>query len=182
MTYVAFCGLVFDGEGCAGIKDNSYWDILNFLVGKEFGLGAQRNAGLAALCQPYLHVIHIEILSPSASGGVSNPFSVQFTLKEEEEFGEMAWSEGFYEQFAKSVAPSIYSSPNIKKAVACLLFSGSKKVLPDGMRLQSDINVLLLGDPGMAKSQLLKFVKKVAPIAVYILGKGLSAADLTASV
>jgi DNA replication licensing factor MCM5 len=90
------------------------------------------------------------------------------------------------------------NSPDIKKAIACLLFGGSKKVLPDGMRLRGDINVLLLGDPGTAKSQLLKFVEKVdfsmrlcflllttvqvAPIAVYTSGKGSSAAGLTASV
>jgi MCM P-loop domain len=52
-------------------------------------------------------------------------------------------------------------SQDIKKAISCLLFGGSKKVLPDGMRLRGDINVLLLGDPGTAKSQLLKFVEKV---------------------
>ena len=90
----------------------------------------------------------------------------------------MARSEGFYERFAKSVGPSIYGSlglsfyllflslrltatADIKKAITCLLFGGSKKILPDGMRLRGDINVLLLGDPGTAKSQLLKFVEKV---------------------
>lgn len=91
----------------------------------------------------------------------------------------MARSDGFYERFAKSVAPSIYGSlgtsstrldkaklthyyfTDIKKAITCLLFGGSKKILPDGMRLRGDINVLLLGDPGTAKSQLLKFVEKV---------------------
>lgn len=67
-------------------------------------------------------------------------------------------------------------------AIVCLLMGGSKKVLPDGMRLRGDINVLLLGDPGTAKSQLLKFVEKVSPIAVYTSGKGSSAAGLTASV
>ena len=49
---------------------------------------------------------------------------------------------------------------DIKKAITCLLMGGSKKILPDGMRLRGDINVLLLGDPGTAKSQLLKFVEK----------------------
>ncbi len=49
----------------------------------------------------------------------------------------------------------------LRRAIACLLFGGSKKILPDGMRLRGDINVLLLGDPGTAKSQLLKFVEKV---------------------
>lgn len=71
---------------------------------------------------------------------------------------------------------------DIKKAITCLLVGGSKKILPDGMRLRGDINVLLLGDPGTAKSQMLKFVEKVAPIAVYTSGKGSSAAGLTASV
>ncbi|THH02531.1 hypothetical protein EW026_g350 [Hermanssonia centrifuga] len=159
-------------------------------------------AGAAALRMPYLRLVDLEISSPSAGGsGGLNPFGVQYTPEEEEEFGEMARSEGFYERFAKSVAPSIFGSlgmpyltslsarwltyairEDIKKAITCLLFGGSKKVLPDGMRLRGDINVLLLGDPGTAKSQLLKFVEKVAPIAVYTSGKGSSAAGLTASV
>ncbi|KAL0578016.1 minichromosome maintenance protein 5 [Marasmius crinis-equi] len=138
--------------------------------------------GPSALHKPYLRVVHLELNSPTAGGGGSNPFGVQFTPEEEEEFNEMARSEGFYERFARSVGPSIYGNLDIKKAVACLLFGGSKKVLPDGMRLRGDINVLLLGDPGTAKSQLLKFVEKVAPIAVYTSGKGSSAAGLTASV
>jgi hypothetical protein len=54
--------------------------------------------------------------------------------------------------------------------------------MPDGLTRRGDINVLLLGDPGTAKSQLLKFVEKVAPIAVYTSGKGSSASGLTASV
>jgi DNA replication licensing factor MCM5 len=54
--------------------------------------------------------------------------------------------------------------------------------LPDGLTRRGDINLLLLGDPGTAKSQLLKFVERVAPIGVYTSGKGSSAAGLTASV
>ncbi|OCH96700.1 MCM-domain-containing protein [Obba rivulosa] len=142
-----------------------------------------KQSGGSALRNSYLRVVHLEVSSPSGSGsGGSNPFGMQFTPEEEEEFGEMARSEGFYERFAQSVAPSIFGSEDIKKAITCLLFGGSKKVLPDGMRLRGDINVLLLGDPGTAKSQLLKFVEKVAPIAVYTSGKGSSAAGLTASV
>ncbi|PCH33364.1 MCM-domain-containing protein [Wolfiporia cocos MD-104 SS10] len=142
-----------------------------------------KSAGAAALRNPYLRLVHLEVSSPTPGGSSgSNPFGLQFSPEEEEEFGEMARSEGFYERFAKSVSPSIYGSVDIKKAITCLLFGGSKKVLPDGMRLRGDINVLLLGDPGTAKSQLLKFVEKVAPIAVYTSGKGSSAAGLTASV
>ena len=74
------------------------------------------------------------------------------------------------------------ANADIKKAIACLLVGGSRRVLPDGMRLRGDINVLLLGDPSTAKSQFLKFVEKVAPVGVYTSGKGSSAAGLTASV
>ena len=71
---------------------------------------------------------------------------------------------------------------DIKKAITCLLMGGSRKRLPDGMRLRGDINVLLLGDPSTAKSQFLKFVERAAPVGVYTSGKGSSAAGLTASV
>ncbi|KAF8624769.1 hypothetical protein AX15_005661 [Amanita polypyramis BW_CC] len=146
-----------------------------------FQSSKNKNASAIALRQPYLRVVHLELTSPSGAGG-SNPFGVQFSPEEEEEFMDIARSEGFYERFARSVGPSIYGSLDIKKAITCLLFGGTKKLLPDGLRLRGDINVLLLGDPGTAKSQLLKFVEKVAPIAVYTTGKGASAAGLTASV
>ena len=76
----------------------------------------------------------------------------------------------------------IFGSDDIKKAIACLLFGGARKRMPDGTYRRGDINVLLLGDPSTAKSQFLKFTSKTAPIAVYTSGKGSSAAGLTASV
>jgi DNA replication licensing factor MCM5 len=87
-----------------------------------------------------------------------------------------------YHKISKSIASAIYGHEDIKKAIACLLFGGSPKKLPDGMKLRGDINVLLLGDPSVAKSQFLKFVERVAPISVYTSGKGSSAAGLTAAV
>lgn len=77
---------------------------------------------------------------------------------------------------------SLFPHLDVKKSIACLLFGGSRKELPDGLTRRGDINILLLGDPGTAKSQLLKFVENVAPIGVYTSGKGSSAAGLTASV
>ena len=79
-------------------------------------------------------------------------------------------------------APGIFGSDDIKKAIACLLFGGCRKRLNGGVMLRGDINILLLGDPSTAKSQFLKFVERVAPIAVYTSGKGSSAAGLTASI
>ncbi|RSH93859.1 minichromosome maintenance protein 5 [Saitozyma podzolica] len=139
---------------------------------------SKNTSGAPALRQPYLRVLGIELDTSLAS----SPGSRSFSPEEEEEFQQMARSDGLFERFASSVAPSIFGNLDIKKAVTCLLMGGSKKILPDGMRLRGDINVLLLGDPGTAKSQLLKFVEKVSPVSVYTSGKGSSAAGLTASV
>ncbi|WWD16187.1 hypothetical protein CI109_100612 [Kwoniella shandongensis] len=138
---------------------------------------SQKTSGAPALRQPYLRILGIEHDTTA-----STPGSRVFSPEEEEEYQQLARSDGLYERFANSVAPSIYGNLDIKKAVTCLLMGGSKKILPDGMRLRGDINVLLLGDPGTAKSQLLKFVEKVSPVSVYTSGKGSSAAGLTASV
>ncbi|KAF9966388.1 minichromosome maintenance protein 5 [Mortierella alpina] len=129
-----------------------------------------------AIRTPYIRVVGISTDTDS-TGRRRN-----FTDEEEEEFIAMSREPGLYQKFANSIAPSIFGNHDIKKAISCLLFGGSKNVLPDGMKLRGDINVLLLGDPGTAKSQLLKFVEKVAPISVYTSGKGSSAAGLTASV
>lgn len=127
----------------------------------------RNNSGAPALRQPYLRVLGIE-LDTSLS---SSPGSKAFTPEEEEEFQQLARSDGLYERFAASVAPSIYGNMDIKKAVVCLLMGGSKKILPDGGRLRGDINVLMLGDPGTAKSQLLKFVEKVCSMTCFRLAR-----------
>lgn len=82
----------------------------------------------------------------------------------------------------KAFAPEIYGMDDVKEAICCQLFAGNRKHLPDGMKIRGDINVLLLGDPSVAKSQLLKFAHAVTPIGVYTSGKGSSAAGLTATV
>lgn len=110
--------------------------------------------------------------------------SAQFTPAEEEAFGQLARRRDVYEILTRSVAPSIQGSytVDIKRALVCMLMGGTRKRLPDGMRLRGDINVLLLGDPSTAKSQFLKFISKTSPIGIYTSGKGSSAAGLTASV
>ncbi|MGQ4892420.1 MAG: minichromosome maintenance protein MCM [Candidatus Njordarchaeia archaeon] len=85
-------------------------------------------------------------------------------------------------KIVQSIAPSIYGEEEIKKAIAALLFGGIPKILPDGTKIRGTINVLLVGDPGTGKSQLLKYVASIAPRAVYTSGKGSSAAGLTAAV
>lgn len=131
-----------------------------------------------AIRNPYLRVLGVQTDVDNGVGGQG----IVFSEEEEEEFLRLSRIPNLYDVFADSIAPSIYGNKDIKRAIACLLMGGSKKILPDGVRLRGDINVLLLGDPGTAKSQLLKFVEKIAPIAVYTSGKGSSAAGLTASV
>ncbi|XP_064419231.1 DNA replication licensing factor MCM5 [Latimeria chalumnae] len=126
----------------------------------------------------YIRVVGIQI--DTEGSGRSATASV--TPQEEEEFRQLAALPNIFEVIAKSIAPSIYGSTDIKKAIACLLFGGSRKRLPDGLTRRGDINLLMLGDPGTAKSQLLKFVERCSPIGVYTSGKGSSAAGLTASV
>ena len=94
----------------------------------------------------------------------------------------MARDESIYKKIVDSIGVSIFGNEDIKKAIACLLFGGSPKLLPDNTKLRGDINVLLIGDPSTAKSQFLKFVHKIAPICVYTSGKGSSAAGLTAAI
>ncbi|KAF2091130.1 DNA replication licensing factor mcm5 [Saccharata proteae CBS 121410] len=147
-----------------------------FSIYQSKGAKGSSNSAVA-IRNPYLRAVGIHSDVDHTMKG-----NALFTEEEEQEFLEMSRRPDLYEVFANCIAPSIYGNADIKKAIACLLMGGSKKILPDGMKLRGDINVLLLGDPGTAKSQLLKFVEKVAPIAIYTSGKGSSAAGLTASV
>jgi DNA replication licensing factor MCM5 len=136
-----------------------------------------RSSSDLAVSQPYLRVVGISIDEEGR-----NRHRVEFSKAEEEQFQSMSKDPELYDNIGRSISPAIYGHPDIKKALACSLFAGSVKKLRDGMRIRGDINVLLLGDPSTAKSQMLKFIHQVSPIAVYTSGKGSSAAGLTASV
>ncbi len=86
-----------------------------------------------------------------------------------------------YRMITHSVAPTIYGSEDVKQAIVLQLFGGIAKEMPDGSRLRGDIHVLLIGDPGIAKSQLLRYVVKLSPRAIYTSGQSSTSAGLTAA-
>ncbi|MEX0569497.1 MAG: AAA family ATPase, partial [Candidatus Njordarchaeota archaeon] len=107
---------------------------------------------------------------------------VQLTEAEIHEILSLKKDPNLEQRIINSICPSVYGLESIKKAIAAQLFGGVPKVYPDGTKVRGDIHILLLGDPGTAKSQLLKYVAGLAPRAIYTSGKGSTAAGLTAAV
>ncbi|UCH56698.1 MAG: minichromosome maintenance protein MCM [Candidatus Bathyarchaeota archaeon] len=106
---------------------------------------------------------------------------LEITDEDEEAIRELASDPWIHRRILQSIAPSIYGYDTIKEAVMYLLFSGVSKELPD-VRIRGDINVLLVGDPGTGKSQILQYSAKAAPRGLYTTGRGSTAAGLTAAV
>ncbi|MBE3111575.1 MAG: hypothetical protein IMZ46_13905, partial [Acidobacteria bacterium] len=106
----------------------------------------------------------------------------RLTEEDENEIRKLARDPDIVDRIIDSMAPSIYGHRDVKTAVAASLFGGVHKVAKGGLNIRGDINVLLLGDPGTAKSQVLKYVEKTAHRAVFATGQGASAVGLTASV
>ncbi|XP_063997132.1 DNA replication licensing factor MCM7 isoform X1 [Pogoniulus pusillus] len=108
--------------------------------------------------------------------------------EEEEEGAELSeeelrqiTQEDFYEKLAASIAPEIYGHEDVKKALLLLLVGGVDQN-PQGMRIRGSIHICLMGDPGVAKSQLLSYIDRLAPRSQYTTGRGSSGAGLTAAV
>ena len=109
-------------------------------------------------------------------------YDILISKKEEKEIMEFAGRENLYQNFVDALAPSIYGYELVKQALLFQLVGGARKKMGDGMVTRGDIHVLLVGDPGAGKSQLLKRVSAIAPKGRYVSGKGVSGAGLTASV
>jgi replicative DNA helicase Mcm len=122
----------------------------------------------------HLDTNHIDVES-------KEPEKVLITPEEEKQILELAKDPEIHTKILRSLAPSVYGYEHIKEAIMYLLFGGTAKHFPD-ITIRGDLNVLLLGDPGTAKSQLLQYVSKIAPRGLYTSGRGTTAAGLTAAV
>merc|ERR1712137_411918 len=132
----------------------------------------------AKTCFPVYRTI-IDAVHLKRSGDVKME---SVTDEEQERILELAKKPNIRESFVASMAPSIYGMRHVKTAVALSMMGGMQKTAAGKHRIRGDINTLVVGDPGLAKSQFLKYVEKTFPRAVYTTGKGASAVGLTAAV
>ncbi len=122
----------------------------------------------------YIYVNHIEPLEQEFE-------ELQLSEEDEEKIIELSKDPNIYEKIIKSTAPSIKGYREVKEAIALQLFGGSAKQLEDETKLRGDIHILIVGDPGIGKSQILKYVSRLAPRSIYTSGKGTTGAGLTAA-
>ncbi|EFA75984.1 MCM family protein [Heterostelium album PN500] len=102
------------------------------------------------------------------------------SAEREAELLSLSRRKDIYDLLTRSLAPSIWEMDDVKKGILCQLFGGSNKQGLGGSKIRGDINILMCGDPGTSKSQMLSFVHKIAPRGIYTSGKGSSAVGLTA--
>jgi replicative DNA helicase Mcm len=124
-------------------------------------------------------ILHLDANSLEVLG--KEPETRPPSPEEEEKILALSKDPEVHKKIMNSIAPSIYGYEHIKEAIMYLLFGGVSKSLPD-ITVRGEMNSLLIGDPGTAKSQLLQYVAKIAPRGLYTSGRGTTAAGLTAAV
>jgi replicative DNA helicase Mcm len=140
-----------------------------------------------------------EVPVPLSSGGLSTRFELaieanniipleetfeelDITEEDERQILELSQDQEVFEKLARSITPSVWGYEEIKKSLVLQLFAGVQKVHSDGQKSRGDIHILLVGDPGVAKSVTLNFMANISPKGRYVVGKSASGAGLTATV
>ena len=149
------------------------------LVGIYRSLG-NRNAGQgSATFRTLILANNVIMLSSKSGGGIAQAAITDTDIRN---INKISKKKNVFELLSQSLAPSIYGHDHIKKAILLMLLGGMEKNLDNGTHLRGDINILMVGDPSTAKSQLLRFVLNTAPLAIATTGRGSSGVGLTAAV
>lgn len=174
-----------EGEGIAGLKETGVRPLtfkMAFLASTVRALTSQLGA---------VNIREDEEMLGGDDGGTIEPLELQqeqadvlatMSESEKEMLVIMRNEPDVYRKLARSIAPAIFGHEEVKKGILLMLFGGVHKSTPEGISLRGDINVCVVGDPSVAKSQFLKYVTSLVPRAVYTSGKASSAAGLTATV
>lgn len=161
------------GDLCRQVNPGDVIDIAGIFLPTPYTGFQAIKAGL--LTDTYLEAQYVHQHKKAYDDMVLAPTTIE-RMSELEQSGQL------YEYLSRSIAPEIFGHLDVKKALLLQLIGGVTKEMGDGMRIRGDINVCLMGDPGVAKSQLLKYITKVAPRGVYTTGRGSSGVGLTAAV
>jgi DNA replication licensing factor MCM3 len=149
------------------------------LVGIFRSLG-NRNAGQgSSTFKTLILANNIILLSSKSGGGIAQATITDTDIRN---INKISKQKKVFDMLSQSLAPSIYGHDYIKKAILLMLLGGMEKNLDNGTHLRGDINILMVGDPSTAKSQLLRFVLNTAPLAIATTGRGSSGVGLTAAV
>ncbi len=124
--------------------------------------------------------VYFKFIEANSIEGIEKEFEdIVITPEEENEIKKLSKDPNIRRKVINSIAPSIYGYNEVKEAVALQLFGGRPhKKLPDGTVVRPDIHLLLVGDPGVAKSRILQYVTQIAPKSIYVTGKGTTGAGL----
>ncbi|KAH7927392.1 MCM-domain-containing protein [Leucogyrophana mollusca] len=145
------------------------------LVGFYRSVGGGSNGAFKSL----ILANNINLLTSKIGGGIAQ---TPLTDTDIRQINQLSKRKDIFGLLSKSLAPSIYGHDKIKEAVLLLLLGGAEKNLPNGTHIRGDINMLMVGDPSTAKSQILRFVLGTAPLAIATTGRGSSGVGLTAAV
>lgn len=149
------------------------------LVGIYRSLGNRNATSGSATFRTLILANNVIALSSKSGGGIANATITDTDIRN---INKISKEKHVFELLSQSLAPSIYGHDHIKKAILLMLLGGMEKNLENGTHLRGDINILMVGDPSTAKSQLLRFVLNTAPLAIATTGRGSSGVGLTAAV